>query len=248
MRVIGTAGHVDHGKSTLVQRAHRHRSRPTQRRKARGMTIDLGFAWIDLPCPTARRRSVGIVDVPGHIDFIKNMLAGVGGIDAAAGDRRRRGRHAADARAPRHPRFAGRARWCRRPHQNRPDRRPRLARPGGRWISPTAGGHAPGRAPIVPRQRCHRRRAGCSAPTLAVLLQVAAAPQSRPPALPIDRVFTLSGLWHGRHRHAAATAPFALGDAVEILPAALTARVRGLQSHKRAIEHRPSRAAASPST
>ena len=47
------------------------------------MTIDLGFAWIDLPGPHADTTSVGIVDVPGHIDFIKNMLAGVGGIDAA---------------------------------------------------------------------------------------------------------------------------------------------------------------------
>ncbi len=47
------------------------------------MTIDLGFAWIELPGPHGSAESVGIVDVPGHIDFIKNMLAGVGGIDAA---------------------------------------------------------------------------------------------------------------------------------------------------------------------
>ncbi|OUC07253.1 translation elongation factor, partial [Litorilinea aerophila] len=54
-----------------------------QEEKARGLTIDLGFAWMDLPQPDGSVESVGIVDVPGHIDFIKNMLAGVGSIDAA---------------------------------------------------------------------------------------------------------------------------------------------------------------------
>ncbi|MCB0107587.1 MAG: GTP-binding protein, partial [Caldilineaceae bacterium] len=87
MRVIGTAGHVDHGKSTLVRALSGIDPDRLQEEKKRGMTIDLGFAWIELPVPTADGQSqlepVGIVDVPGHIDFIKNMLAGVGGIDAA---------------------------------------------------------------------------------------------------------------------------------------------------------------------
>jgi selenocysteine-specific elongation factor len=79
MRVIGTAGHVDHGKSTLIQAltgTHPDRLKEEQERE---MTIDLGFAWWNLP----DGEEVGVVDVPGHRDFIENMLAGVGGIDAA---------------------------------------------------------------------------------------------------------------------------------------------------------------------
>lgn len=79
MRVIGTAGHVDHGKSTLVQRLTGIDPDRLQEEKARGLTIDLGFAWLTLP----DGETLGIVDVPGHRDFIENMLAGVGGIDAA---------------------------------------------------------------------------------------------------------------------------------------------------------------------
>lgn len=79
MRVVGTAGHVDHGKSLLVNAltgTHPDRLKEEQERE---MTIDLGFAWLTLPAG----ESVGIIDVPGHRDFIDNMLAGVGGIDAA---------------------------------------------------------------------------------------------------------------------------------------------------------------------
>jgi len=84
MRIIGTAGHVDHGKSTLVRALTGIDPDRLREEKARGMTIDLGFAWFDLPLPQADApETIGVVDVPGHIDFIKNMLAGVGGIDAA---------------------------------------------------------------------------------------------------------------------------------------------------------------------
>src|SRR5262245_16437770 len=79
MRVIGTAGHVDHGKSTLVKALTGIDPDRLKEEKLRAMTIDLGFAWLTLPSG----EPVGIVDVPGHQDFIKNMLAGVGGIDAA---------------------------------------------------------------------------------------------------------------------------------------------------------------------
>ena len=79
MRVIGTAGHVDHGKSTLVEKLSGINPDRLAEEQARSMTIDLGFAWLDLP----NGETLGIVDVPGHRDFIENMLAGVGGIDAA---------------------------------------------------------------------------------------------------------------------------------------------------------------------
>src|SRR4051812_19646476 len=79
MYVIGTAGHVDHGKSLLVEALTGTDPDRLREEKARGMTIDLGFAWLTLPSA----RTISIVDVPGHERFIKNMLAGAGGIDIA---------------------------------------------------------------------------------------------------------------------------------------------------------------------
>src|SRR5664280_524445 len=79
MRVIGTAGHVDHGKSTLISALTGINPDRLKEEQERQMTIDLGFAWLTLP----GGEEVGIVDVPGHRDFIENMLAGIGGVDAA---------------------------------------------------------------------------------------------------------------------------------------------------------------------
>jgi selenocysteine-specific elongation factor len=79
MRVIGTAGHVDHGKSTLIAALTGVHPDRLKEEQAREMTIDLGFGWLTLPSG----EEIGIVDVPGHRDFIENMLAGIGGIDAA---------------------------------------------------------------------------------------------------------------------------------------------------------------------
>lgn len=79
MRVIGTAGHVDHGKSALVEALTGTHPDRLKEEREREMTIDLGFAWLSLP----NGEEIGIVDVPGHRDFIENMLAGIGGIDAA---------------------------------------------------------------------------------------------------------------------------------------------------------------------
>ncbi|MDQ3953111.1 MAG: selenocysteine-specific translation elongation factor, partial [Actinomycetota bacterium] len=76
MQVIGTAGHVDHGKSTLVRRLTGIDPDRFAEEKRRGLTIDLGFAWLGLPSG----REVGVVDVPGHERFVRNMLAGAGGI------------------------------------------------------------------------------------------------------------------------------------------------------------------------
>src|SRR5213080_5080038 len=75
--VIGTAGHIDHGKSTLITALTGIDPDRLAEEKRRGMTIDLGFAHLRLPSG----REVGIVDVPGHARFIRNMLAGAHGID-----------------------------------------------------------------------------------------------------------------------------------------------------------------------
>ena len=79
MFVLGTAGHIDHGKSALVQALTGIDPDRLSQEKERGMTIDLGFAWLKLPSG----REIGIVDVPGHERFVRNMLAGAGGIDIA---------------------------------------------------------------------------------------------------------------------------------------------------------------------
>lgn len=77
MPVIGTAGHVDHGKSTLVQALTGIDPDRLAEEKRRGLTIDLGFAWLTTPAG----HELGIVDVPGHERFIKNMLAGAGSVN-----------------------------------------------------------------------------------------------------------------------------------------------------------------------
>jgi selenocysteine-specific elongation factor len=79
VRTVATAGHVDHGKSTLVQALTGTDPDRLAEEKTRGLTIDLGFAFTSLPSGT----EVAFVDVPGHVRFIKNMLAGVGAVDVA---------------------------------------------------------------------------------------------------------------------------------------------------------------------
>ena len=77
LAVIGTAGHIDHGKTALVRRLTGVDTDRLPEEKRRGISIDLGFA----PLVTPAGVHAGIVDVPGHERFVKNMLAGVGGID-----------------------------------------------------------------------------------------------------------------------------------------------------------------------
>src|SRR5262245_7671129 len=90
--IVATAGHVDHGKSALIKALTGTDPDRLPEEKARGITIDLGFAHLELASPVTRPAEaghyaspihVGIVDVPGHEDFVKNMVAGVGAIDLA---------------------------------------------------------------------------------------------------------------------------------------------------------------------
>ncbi len=78
--VLGTAGHVDHGKTSLIRALTGIETDRLKEEKKRGITIELGFAFLDLPCG----HRLGIIDVPGHEKFVKNMVAGVGGIDLVA--------------------------------------------------------------------------------------------------------------------------------------------------------------------
>jgi selenocysteine-specific elongation factor len=79
--IIGTAGHIDHGKTALVKALTGIDADRLEEEKRRGITIDIGFAHLELPSPSGEILRLGFVDVPGHERFIRNMLAGAGGID-----------------------------------------------------------------------------------------------------------------------------------------------------------------------
>ena len=79
--IIGTAGHIDHGKTALVKALTGIDADRLEEEKRRGITIDIGFAHCELPARDGSRIRLGFVDVPGHERFVRNMLAGVGGID-----------------------------------------------------------------------------------------------------------------------------------------------------------------------
>jgi selenocysteine-specific elongation factor len=232
MSCIGTAGHVDHGKSTLVTALTGIDPDRLSEEKARGMTIDLGFAWVTLPSG----REVSIVDVPGHESFIRNMLAGVGGIDVAllviAAD------EGVMPQTEEHLAILDLLRVrsgvvALTKHDLVDDDWLALVRED---ISERLASTTLAASPIV----------ACSATTghglpelLAALdLAVATAPLRRDvgrPRLPIDRVFTMAGfgavvtgtLQDGRLRG---------GQEVELQPRGQRARIRGLQSHRHAID------------
>src|SRR5256885_10783358 len=79
--IIGTAGHIDHGKTSLVKALTGIDADRLEEEKRRGITIDLGFANLELTAGNGELLKIGFVDVPGHERFVRNMLAGVGGID-----------------------------------------------------------------------------------------------------------------------------------------------------------------------
>lgn len=232
MSVIGTAGHVDHGKSELVKALTGIDPDRLVEEKVRGMTIDLGFAWLKLPSG----REVSIVDVPGHERLVRNMLAGAGGIDLALLV------VAADEGVM-------------------PQTREHLAIldmlqvKGGvlvvtkkdlvdqDWLALVAAevqelvvDTALSQAPLVAVSSLTGEGLPELLATIDQLLEV--TPQRRDlgrPRLPIDRVFTVAGfgtvvtgtLIDGQLR---------LGQEVEVLPAGFRARIRGLQTHKQKIE------------
>ena len=233
MRVIGTAGHVDHGKSVLVKALTGIDPDRLKEEKERGMTIDLGFAWLTLPSG----QTVSIVDVPGHEDFIKNMLAGVGGIDAALlvvaadeGVMPQTREHLAildllqvksSIVALTKMDLIDDPEWLELVEAD---------------VAELLDGTCLESAEIVPVSA----RTGQGLESLVTELDrllAATAPRLDlgRPRLPVDRVFTIAGfgtvvtgtLMDGRFR---------VGQEVAILPRGLKARIRGLQTHKHKIE------------
>ncbi|MCB0131770.1 MAG: selenocysteine-specific translation elongation factor, partial [Caldilineaceae bacterium] len=244
MRVIGTAGHVDHGKSTLVRALTGIDPDRLKEEKARGMTIDLGFAWIDLPAPaapstdgdTGRTDSVGIVDVPGHIDFIKNMLAGIGGIDAAIlviaadeGVMPQTREHLAILDL-----LAVPAAVVALTKVDLADDEDWLDLVELDIVELLQSTHL-AEAPIVRVSAM----TGDGLPQLRtaltnVLGRLSPRRNRARPRLPIDRIFSLSG-FGTVVTGTLSDGHFTVGDAVEILPAGRDARIRGLQTHRKQI-------------
>jgi len=233
MRVIGTAGHVDHGKSTLVRALTGIDPDRLAEEKAREMTIDLGFAWLKL----ANGETIGLVDVPGHRDFIENMLAGVGGIDAVLlviaadeGVMPQTREHLAilDLLGIQN----GLVVLSKTDMVDDPDWLDLIEHD----IRQVTASTSLATAHIV--RVSARTGAGLAAlqDALVALLQIMPDRQDyNHPRLPIDRVFTISGFGSvvtgtlmGGSLH--------VGDEVELQPSALRARIRGLQSYNQAVE------------
>ena len=233
MRVIGTAGHVDHGKSTLIAALTGTHPDRLKEEQAREMTIELGFGWLTLPSG----EEIGIVDVPGHRDFIENMLSGVGGIDAALlviaadeGIMPQTREHLAILDILQIP--AGLI------VLTKLDLAPDLA-----WlelieadIRAAVAGTVMQDAPIVRVSAKTETGLDTLISNLeSLLITKPTRPDLHRPRLPIDRVFSMSGfgtvvtgtLLDGQ---------LTLGDEVEILPSAQRGRIRGLQTHKRKEE------------
>ena len=230
--VIGTAGHVDHGKSTLVKALTGIDPDRLKEEKEREMTIDLGFAWLLLP----NGEEVGVVDVPGHERFVKNMLAGVGGIDLAMLI------VAADEGVM-------------------PQTREHLAildllhvkkavvvitkkdlvdsdflELVSADVQQVLKGTLLEGSPIVPVSAITREGLPALKQKLADLLQE--TPERRDlghPRLPIDRVFVMSG-FGAVVTGTLVDGTLKVGQEVEIAPDGLKARIRGLQSHRKKLE------------
>jgi selenocysteine-specific elongation factor len=231
--VIGTAGHVDHGKSTLVEALTGIDPDRLREEKERQMTIDLGFAWLTLP----GGEPVGVVDVPGHRDFIENMLAGVGGIDLAllviAAD------EGVMPQTREHLAIldlldvgAGVVALTKVDLIDDPEWLDLVTLDVAELLSETALADSP----IIPVSA----RSGEGLDDLLAALAEALA--GRPaqadrgrPRLPVDRVFTISGF--GTVVTGTLTGgALRVGDEVAIQPGGARARIRGLQVHKETVD------------
>ncbi len=233
MKVIATAGHVDHGKSTLIQALTGIDPDRLQEEKQRGMTIDLGFAWLTLP----DGEPVGIVDVPGHIDFIKNMVAGIGAVDAALlvvaadeGVMPQTSEHLAILDLLQTPRgvvaltkidMIEDEEWLELVEEE---------------VREALAETTLADAPIVPVSAYTGQGLDALLQALAdVLAQAPPHSPEGPPRLSIDRAFSIAGFGTvvtGTLKEGA----LHVGDDVIIEPGDLKARIRGLQSHQQPIQ------------
>lgn len=233
MRVIGTAGHVDHGKSTLIEALTGSHPDRLKEEKAREMTIELGFGWMTLP----NGEEIGIVDVPGHRDFIENMLSGIGGIDAALlviaadeGVMPQTREHLAILDLLQIPAglivltktdIASDSTWLDLVETD---------------IRSTVSDTVLKDAPIV--RVSAKTKTGLESLIFnlqSLLQEKPARPDLNRPRLPIDRVFSMSG-FGTVVTGTLSDGHISVGEEVEILPSGQKGRIRGLQTHKKKEE------------
>jgi selenocysteine-specific elongation factor len=229
--VIGTAGHVDHGKSALILALTGTDPDRLAEEKARGMTIDLGFAWTTLPSG----REVGFVDVPGHERFVHNMLAGVGGVDcalfvvdASEGWRAQSAEHLAILDLLAIP--AGVVALTKVDLVDRATQDRVAAEVADRLRGTSLAG-----ATLVPTAATSGLGLDALAAALdQVLDRLPEPPDQGRPRLPVDRVFTIRGSGTVVTGTLSGGSLRAGGEA-ELLPAGRRVRVRGLQGHGRPL-------------
>jgi len=233
MRVIGTAGHVDHGKSTLIQALTGTHPDRLKEEQARQMTIELGFGWLTLP----NGEEMGIVDVPGHRDFIENMLSGVSGIDAVllviAAD---------EGLMPQTKEHLAILDLLQIPAGLIVLTKTDLA-PDSGWldlletdIRATVSDTALRDAPVIRVSAKNKTGLDSLISSLQSLLETE-SPRSNlnRPRLPVDRVFSMSG-FGTVVTGTLSDGQLSVGDEVEILPSGIKGRIRGLQTHKKKEE------------
>jgi len=231
--VIGTAGHVDHGKSTLVEALTGINPDRLKEEQEREMTIDLGFAWVTLPSG----REVSIVDVPGHEDFVRNMLAGIGSVDGAllvvAADESvmpQTREHLDILNLMRVPRGVVALTKIDAVHE------PGWADLVEEEVRELLVGTTLEDSPIVRVSAVTGEGLSDLAAALdAMLADVPYPPDLERPRLPVDRVFTIAG-FGTIVTGTLLGGSLAVGDTLAIVPGSLSARVRGLQIHKTPIE------------
>lgn len=239
MRVIGTAGHVDHGKSTLIAALTGVHPDRLKEEQAREMTIELGFGWMTLP----NGEEVGIVDVPGHRDFIENMLSGIGGIDAALlviaadeGVMPQTREHLAILDLLQIP--AGLI------VLTKTDLASDITPDGASsWldlvetdIRAAVTDTILKDAPLVRVSAKNKTGLDELITNLQLLLEnKSARPDLNRPRLPVDRVFTMSG-FGTVVTGTLSDGHLSTGDEIEILPGGIRGRIRGLQTHKKKEE------------
>ena len=232
IRVVGTAGHVDHGKSTLLTALTGMDPDRLREERERGMTIDLGFAWVKLP----DGGDIGFVDVPGHQDFIRNMLAGIGSIDAVllvvAAD------EGVMPQTREHLAILGllgidRGVIALTKRDLVDDEWAALAVAD---VRAALRATALADAPLVEVSATARR--GLDELLIALGRVLGEAPARRDigrPRLPVDRSFTMAG-FGTVVTGTLLDGSLSVGDEVAVLPGDARARIRGLQTHRRSLD------------
>ena len=232
LSVVATAGHVDHGKSSLILRLTGTDPDRLAEEKRRGLTIDLGFAWTTL----ASGRELGFVDVPGHERFVRNMLAGVGPVRlvlfvvaADEGWKPQSEEHLAIIDV-----LGVDGAVVALTKVDLVDAETLAAREAE--VRERIAGTALAAAPILPCSSATGAGLDELRAALDAMLAGAPAPESdgRPRQF-VDRVFTIRGA--GTVVTGTLTGgPLAVGQEAEVLPSGHRARIRGLQTHKRPLE------------